>query len=187
MEKIKDFSLLSKDELKAFAAKILEQVNASQVFIDGEKFTPDFGQMTIDKLTGDLEFVVCLGDTEKLTVTVDTEWSCDLDCEDLGRPSERDIDIDLKYEKQDEILESALKAKEAVIDGYQVSIATSELEKREVIDVDVTDSYPDDSGIGEYEFWGATGYDSHPYTHVEGKATVACDGYYWIVVEPCLD
>jgi hypothetical protein len=95
--------------------------------------------------------------------------------------SAEDIEYYEYYTK--DVLKS-LKTTTAEIDGYKVTIEVEDGDEDDVVDVEVTDYSAEDSGIGSYEYFGARGYDSHPYYEVYGDITVEGWAFFTLTVEP---
>jgi hypothetical protein len=68
---------------------------------------------------------------------------------------------------------------EEMSEGYSDNTSVTAMELDEVEDVS-----HEDAGIGHYEFWGETGYDSDPYYAVEGTIIEACSCRIVFEVEP---
>lgn len=116
---------------------------------------------------------------DDLEVRVDAEWQAGTD-DDL-----EDIDTDT-FEPDDSsiTLEDIFPGLETLptdIDNFE--IIAVEFNGREDIDydmsdVEVEDSSEEDSGIGWYEYWGAKGYDSHPYYEVYGTVGAIINAWF---------
>ena len=83
-----------------------------------------------------------------------------------------------------EEVKKVFKTFSAVIDGYNVELDINDIDDKEIVDFSVNKVTKEDSGIGRYEYWGDTGYDSHPYYEIEGTITNGCICDLFIIVSP---
>lgn len=170
---IENFSTLSQEELKQFAVKLLDKINTESIFSKETNFQLSNLEDAIyaDEMTGDL--TIALDTVDDVSADVKATWQApEDDPYDYEDAEEGDPDFDEVF------------TKEAVIDGYKVTLSVIDHEYVDNVDVTVDDYSHEDSGIGHYEFWGATGYDSHPYLEVEGTLTNTYKVYVSLNVEP---
>lgn len=169
---IENFSALSQEELKQFAEKLLDKINTENIFSKETDFRfSDSDAIWADEMTGDL--IIALDTVDDVYVAVKATWQAPEDdpgdCEDADEESPDFAEV---------------FSKEVIIDGYKVTLSVDDYDFVERDDVQVDSYSHEDSGIGYYEFWGQTGYDSHPYLEVEGTFTNTYKVYVSLTVEP---
>lgn len=169
---IENFSTLSQEELNQFAKKLLDKINAEHIFSSETDFQfADSDAVWADEMTGDL--ILALDTVDTVSVDVHATWQAPEDDPHDSEGAEEDKpDFDEVF------------VKEAIIDGYKVTLSVDDYERIENIDVTVDNYSRESSGIGEYEFWGHRGYDSHSYLEVEGTFTNSYAVYVSLTVEP---
>ncbi len=156
---IENFSTLSQEELNQFAEKLLDKINAESIFSKETDFRfSDSDAVFADEMTGDL--YIALDSVHDVSVNVKATWQA---------PEDEPYDFEDADEENPDFDE--VFPKEVIIDGYKVTLTVEEYEFIEREEVQVDSYSHEDSGIGSYEFWGHTGYDSQPYLEVEGTFT----------------
>lgn len=183
---IENFSLLTKEELKQFAEKLLNKINAENIFSSETNFELDdtawwgtkdangariTGAFQTDDMTGDLDIAIVT--TDDVSASVKATWQ-----------ASEDDPYDFDYASEEDPNFDELFGEEAIIDGYKVTLEVSDYDFIENEDVEVDDYTKEDSGIGSYEYWGHTGYDSHSYLEVEGTLTNTYKVYLSLNVSP---
>jgi hypothetical protein len=171
MDIIENFDLLTEQEQIDFAKELVDKINAKHVFGTDVEFILNERAIHADETTGGLN----IGVSHKKPVFVEREatWQCATpeDAEDMSSFSYFDFKNSLFEDAAD-----SFTTTEAEVDVYRVAL--------ELYDVDETGDYEllelidltqEDSGIGHYEYFGATGYDSNPYCEVEGKVGAECE------------
>lgn len=175
--KIENFAELSVQEQRAFAEALIKTINSESTF------TADADFKVIDVEADDMTGVLFIevDTTSTIDVKRKASWTC-LEAEEThDTPKDPDF-INSIYED----IEEAFKTREVIIDGYRVLINDIvDVFAEEIVEVDeVDDVSHEDAGIGHYEFWGETGYDSDPYYAVEGTIIEACSCRIVFEVEP---
>jgi hypothetical protein len=175
MNVIENFSLLSKQEQRAFAEALIKTINSERTFIDDNTFEiyNGHGGVDADDTTGNLYIDI----SHKDLINVDREatWQGDVP-DDVYDPEYYDTDeADIK---------KAFKTTSAVIDGYKVTLNITDYNYGKIEDYRVERSSHEDSGIGSYEYGGVRGYDSRPYTESVGVVTLSYDVALYLLVEP---
>lgn len=169
---IENFSILPQEELNQFAKKLLDKINAEHIFSSETDFKfADSDAVWADEMTGDL--VIALDTVDDVSVDVSATWQ-----------SPEDDPYDFEDADEDTPDFDDVFVKEAIIDGYKVTLSVDDYDYIENIDVTVDSYSHEDAGIGHYEFWGSTGYDSRPYLEVEGFFTNTYAVYVSLTVEP---
>ena len=181
MSIIENFSALSEKELYDFAEALIKTINSEHIFTSDANFS--VYSVEADELTGDLEIVI--DHAELIYINRKATWTC-RDDEDLDNEPE-----DISYDELDtEDAKKAFKTLSAEIEGYTVSLDISDVDVEEIAAFDVDDYTEEDSGIGDYEYFGYRGHDSHPYLEVSGTVTAACTcalALYVSVSEPAVE
>ena len=115
-----------------------------------------------------------------IKVSREATWTCS---------DEEDVNVDPGYDADYkefifEDAKTAFKTLEAVLEGYKVSLEIDDVDEEKTIEVNADKYSHEDNGIGQYEYWGETGYDSQPYIEVEGTIVKGCDCALSLYVEP---
>ena len=177
MNVIENFSLLSKQEQRAFAEALLKTINSESTFIDGHPFEiyEGNGGFYADETTGDI--TIDVAHQGLIEIEREATW-----------PGESPEMYDLEFFNTDEEdAEKVFKTTEAIIDGYKVTLGIADTDYKDITDYRVERSTSGDSGIGGYEYWGTRGYDSHPYTESVGVVTINYDLAIYLTVEPAVE
>lgn len=188
MPVIENFAELSEKEQREFAAALLKTINSEKPFTADTEFTID--EIEADELSGDLLIYVSTSDL--LEVERDATWSCagasNEDEEyDNTHATPKTRDVDFANSVMDD-LDGLFKSKTVTLDEYTVSLSVDDIKELSVKEVaDVSDTSDEDSGIGGYEYFGFTGYDSHPYIEVTGSLLCECDLAITLTVAPFFD
>jgi hypothetical protein len=173
---IENFAAIPFQEQMKFAEALLKTINSENTFTSDTNFEID--SVEADELTGGLAIRVSHPDT--IDVSREATWTCD-DEEDASVNPGSDADyVNGLFED----VKSAFKTLSTVIDGYNISLEIDDVDVVETVEVEVDSTSYEDGGIGSYEYWGETGYDSSPYVEVEGTIIKACDMALTIYVEP---
>lgn len=176
MSVIENFAAMSVQEQRAFADSLVKTINSESIFSSDVDFEID--NVEADDITGGL--IIEVSHTNSVEVARAATWTCDDEDE-----ASHDPGYDVEYENSIyEDARKAFKTTEAVIDDYRVSLEIADIDTDETIDVDVDEISHEDSGIGHYEYWGHTGYDSHHYVEVTGTIVKASTCYISFFVEP---
>lgn len=177
MQQIKDFNKATDAEIQELAKDLITKINTDNILYNGSNFKID--NVEVDELKGMLYIDISIPDDEEgIGVYRDAQWQA-LDTSDMYHPE--DIDYGNTLEKD---LLASFNTTSTNIDGYDVSLSVNDADVEDIIDVEVDSYSEEDSGIGSYEYWGATGYDSHPYLEVEGTIIQACSCYCTLDVTP---
>lgn len=169
---IENFSVLTEKEQQNFAAALVEKINAANPF--GTDITLQLDEVQTSELTGDLTiFAIPEGD-ERVEVAVPAEWFCSTEDDLDDIPDEYNLDTFDLNSSAEEAAKELFKESSVVIDGYKIDLIVNEVEREKIVDTIVENYYDDDDGIGPYEYFGATGYDSHPFVAIEGKLVYEC-------------
>lgn len=166
MELIQNFNDLSWDEQKTFTLALIQKINETKVFTDETELVLDV--IETDEASGDLYVGVYTKDGQDLTVERVAVWTCGTEEDAYEEPDEAEFSESILYD-----IEKAFKTFNTEIDGYLVNLKIDYAEG-ETVDVDVKKCTDEDAGVGHYEFWGETGYDSRPYVEVTGVLTQKC-------------
>jgi hypothetical protein len=175
MSVIENFAALSFEEQKKFAEALLKTINSESIFSSDTDF--EITGIVTDDTTGEL--VILVENTTPVEVTRQAVWASDSEenAEEIGA----DVDYD-NYLLTD--AKKAFNTLDTVIDGYRVSLEISDIDEGEVAEVNVNKISHEDSGIGDYEYFGFTGTDSQPYVEVEGTIVTKCECQLAITVAP---
>ena len=177
MNVIENFSLLSKQEQRAFAEALIKTINSERTFIDGHPFEiyEGNGGIYADEVTGDLTIDI----SHQGLIEVDrvATWQDD-------SPELYDLEF---YNTVEDDAKKVFKTLEAIIDGYKVTLDIADTDSKEITNYKVDSKTSGDSGIGSYEYWGTQGYDSHPYTESAGVVTINYDLAIYLTVEPAVE
>jgi hypothetical protein len=128
-------------------------------------------EIDADELTGGLDIGVRT--EQPVVITRNATWQC-------GSAEEaKDVEYywDIDYENPTATdAEKAFSAELANIDGYKVILTVDDAEVvGDIEDIEILNTTDEDDGIGHYEYFGATGYDSRPFCVVEGILTMECE------------
>ena len=176
MSVVENFATLSLNEQRTFAEALIKTINSKSIFTSDTNFTLD--SVEVDELTGGLALIVDHADL--IEVSRSATWTCDNEDDATDDPG-----YDADYENfLFEDAKKAFKTMSAVIDGFKVSLLVDYVDALETIEVEVDHISHEDSGIGDYEYWGDRGYDSRPYVEVKGTIVKACDCSLIFFVEP---
>lgn len=169
---IENFSTLSQEELKQFAKKLVDKINTEKIITTEADFAilNDPDAVWASDITGNL--IINLAAVE-VASAVDASWAA-------AEDDPYDYD-DAEEDSPD--FEDVFK-KEVVVDGYKVTLSIDDYDRIENLEVEVNDYSHEDSGIGHYEFWGQTGYDSHPYLEVSGTFINLYSAAVSLTIEP---
>jgi hypothetical protein len=175
---IENFAVLSAEEQINFAETLLEKLNSEKMFTDETNFV--FEEVEHNDVTGGLWVSVSLANP--ISVKREATWEAgdeDGAYEDPGRDAEYSSTIEDDAKK-------SFKTLTAAVDGYNVSLQIDDIDEDESVDaeVEVESISNEDSGIGSYEYFGLTGYDSQPYVAVTGTITRYCDCAITFYIEP---
>lgn len=176
MVAIENFAALSEMEQREFAEALVKTINSESIFSSEINF--EITNVKAYEFDGSLAIEV--SQTETIDVPREAAWQA-------GDEEEAALDPGYEAEYTNSIyddVKKAFKTAETVIDGYKVSLDISDVEEVETVEVEVDNISHEDSGIGSYEYWGHTGYDSNPYVEVEGSIIKACDCSLAFIVEP---
>lgn len=166
---VENFAVLSIEEQIKFARPILEKINNENIFSDETNF--EFQDVEPDDITGGLWITVSTANP--IRVIREATWTAGTE-----EGAEEDPGNDAEYSKSIyEDTNKSFKTLSSEIDGYDVSLKVDDVEEDETVDADIEIDHisHEDAGIGSYEYFGFTGYDSQPYVEVEGTITRMCD------------
>lgn len=166
MEMIENFAVLSAEEQLEFAEDLVATINSESTFTNETNFK--VLSVEADDTTGDL--MIEIDHEDFISVLRAATWTCSDEDEVYSDPG---YDADYGESIYDEA-KQAFKTLSAEIEGYQVELDIADVDEEETVEVDVDYYSHEDAGIGSYEFWGHTGYDSRPYIEVNGTITKAC-------------
>jgi hypothetical protein len=169
---IENFSLLSQEEADQFARDLVAKINDANIFSDGLTFEI-LDKVDTDFLDGSCAILV--GPVDGMSIERHGTWYCD---EDSTAP-----DGEIEYDDTIEsAVKNALKCIEAEFNGYKLELCDFEVDDEEVEDTEVEDVESGDDGIGHYEWFGFTGYDSQPYWQATGIVYIKCNMSCWLSV-----
>ena len=172
---IENFAELSEQELQQFAADLVEKINNESLVSNEINFK--ITEVKADDLTGNLMIEV-IPEDETYEVDRKATWYA-ADHHDMN-PDSSDVEF-VNLLKND--VKNKFKT-EAVVDGYKITCEVTDVDSVDTVGFEVDDYAEEDSGIGSYEYWGSSGYDSNPYVSVEGTITEECYIYLTLTVEP---
>ena len=176
MSVIENFAALSAQEQRTFAESLIKTINSESIFSSEVDF--EITGIEADDMTGGL--IIEVDHTDSVDVPRAASWTAADEDEAYSDPG---YDADYFNSIYDDA-KKAFKTLEAVIEGYKVSLDISDVDEDDTVEVEVDSSSAEDSGIGSYEYWGSSGYDSHSYVEVEGTITKACTCGLTFYVEP---
>ena len=175
MEVIENFALLTAEEQRAFAETLIKTINSESTFTTHTHF--EIADIEVDDFTGGL--IIQLSHTDLLPATREATWICLHEDDAYSDPG-----YDAEYQTTlSEEVKKLFKTFEADIDGYYVDLQLDDVEALETSLVEVSGLSYEDDGIGSYEYFGFTGYDSQPYIEVEGSITNECECEFSLHVE----
>ena len=175
MSTIENFAEVSVQEQRAFADALIKTINSEHIFTDEVDF--EITKVEADEMSGDLAIEVTHADD--IEVTRAASWTA------ADEDDAYSADGDIEYANSLTVdVEYAFKTKEATIEGYTVQLELDDADENDTIDTEINDISYEDSGIGDYEYFGYYGHDSHPYVEVDGTLTVACTCYITFYVTP---
>ena len=176
MSVIENFAVLSPEEQIEFATALVKTINSESTFISNNPF--EITGVEADDITGGL--TIDITHANPIEVRRDASWTCE-----SKEDAEDDPGFEADYE--DFVFEDAKKAFKTLsteIDGYTVTLEVVDADDTDTVAVEVYSTSNEDSGIGSYEYWGDSGYDSHPYVEVSGTIVKACECVLALNVEP---
>ncbi len=177
MSVIENFAELSEQEQRAFAEALMKTINSEHTFTSESDFKVT--SIEADDMSGGLFIEVT--NTEPIEVGCKATWQAADEDDAYSEPD----DINVKYEIDVyDAVESTFKTKEAVIEGYEVSLHEVYDVDEKFVDVEIDDISDEDSGIGSYEYFGFTGYDSNEYVEAKGTILYECTCMIIFSVEP---
>ena len=162
-----NFNVMSEQEQRAFADTLIRTINSQRTFTVDVDFVL-FG-IEVDELAGSLVIYLSHGD-DLVEVARPATWQA-------GNEEEASVDPGYDADFSNSLFSDAravFGSLSAEVDGYQVTLEVVDLDEVETVEVVVDEVREEDSGIGSYEYWGTTGYDSQPYVEVEGTIVKAC-------------
>ena len=176
MNAIENFAELPFDEQKKFAEALIKTINSENIFTDATNFK--VSGVETDELSGGL--IITLEHDDPISVSRKATWTC---------ANEDELDADPGYDADYanylfEDAKKAFKTLSAEIEGYKISLDIEDVDEEETVEVEVNSYSHEDSGIGEYDYWGHIGYDSQPYIEVEGTIVTDCTCSLTLYVEP---
>lgn len=168
---IENFSLLSPEEQKQFAADLIAKLNAAGT-LSNETF--NIFDIESDALDGSLY----IGINADTTIERAATWQCG-DREDASSVNDTYEFLELNAVDAKQLF----KTTATEFEGYLLEVVGLEIDDYKIEDVSKVYSISnEDAGIGSYEFWGEIGYDSQPYCEVEGALAVNCTISGWLIV-----
>lgn len=175
MSVIENFAELSEQEQRAFAEALMKTINSEHIFT-GET---DFKVLSVeaDEMTGGLYIETT--NTDPIETRREATWQAADEEDAYDEPSDANYKISVY-----DAVEASFKTKEAVIEGYEVSLHEVNYVDEEFDDVEIDNISYEDSGIGSYEFWGDVGYDSNEYVEVKGTVIHNCTCGIYFYAEP---
>lgn len=173
MSVIENFAAVSFEEQKTFADALVKTINSESIFTDQVDFKVT--GVEADEMTGGL--IIILEHEDTIDIEREATWTC-ADRDEAHSPEDPDF-ADLLVSD----VKNAFKTLAVELEGYSITLEVDDADEEETIDVEVDSISDEDSGIGSYEFWGVTGYDSDPYCEVEGTIVKACTVYCSLYVE----
>lgn len=173
---IENFAALSEKEQRDFAEALVKTINSEGTFSSDYKF--NIVKVEPDELSGGLDIMI--ETPTSIKVPREATWSCE-DPEDI--PSCNDVDYMNSYTFED--IEKVFKTVTTELNGYKITLDVTDYNYTdEDVEVIVDKVEEADSGIGEYEYWGQRGFDSHPYLEVEGTLIEPYDCALTLFVDP---
>lgn len=167
MANIENFGVLSEQELREFADALIKTVNSESIFTDETNF--NIVELEVDELSGDL--YIGLATDDLILVEREASWECYDEDETYSDPG---YEADFVASVYDDA-KKAFKTLEAEIDGYSLELTIDDIDEEDTDEVIVDSTSHEDAGIGHYEYWGHSEYDSQPYIEVEGTLVKACN------------
>ena len=177
MSTIINFNDLGIHELHSFAEDLVDKINTGNILTSYANFEVE--DVEADELSGDLGIRV-FNKNYLIPVPRKATWQAANE-DDARNP----VDPDFHYSIYEDA-EKVFKTREFEIEGYKVTVEIDDVNDDEVFDVDPENISNEDSGIGDYEYFGMRGYDSNPYAEVEGTITLGCACFLTLWVEPIM-
>lgn len=174
MSVIENFAELSFEEQKKFAEALVKTINSESTFTDQVDFKVT--GVEADDMAGGL--IIELEHENTIDVEREAIWTC-RDRDDAEVTPDVPEFTDLLFDDA----KKAFKTLATEFEGYSVTLSIDDVDKESITGVKAENITDEDAGIGHYEFWGETGYDSDPYFEVEGTITQACTIYCSLYVE----
>ena len=175
---VEHFAELSTEEQVEFAKTLLNKINSDKIFSDATDF--EFQGVEVDDITGGMWIDITHSDP--ISVCRRATWEVPNE-EDAYLDPGNDADY---YKTLREDTRRSFKTLSTQIGNYKVLLKIDDIDEDETVEADIETSSLQhlDSGIGSYEYWGFTGYDTHPYVEVEGTITKAYNCVLTLFVEP---
>lgn len=176
MTVVENFAAMSETEQRDFANALLKTINSEHIFSTETEFRPI--DVEADDVTGGL--VINVEHVNPIRVTRKATWYCDTEDDVADDPGFEADYVNHLYED----VATAFATLSTSIEGYKVSLEIADVDEGEAVEVNVDNYSQEDSGIGDYEYFGFTGHDSQPYVAVEGTIVRECDCALAFFVEP---
>lgn len=173
MSVIENFAAVSFEEQKKFAEALVKTINSEGTFTSEVNFK--VSGIEADEMTGGL--IIELEHEDTIEVEREATWTC-ADRAEASSPEDPDFTDLLSND-----VKKAFKTLAVELEGYSVTLSVDDVDEGETVEVEVDSISDEDGGIGSYEYWGSTGYDSDPYCEVEGTIVKACTIYCSLYVE----
>ena len=165
---------MSEAELRTFAESMLKTINSEHIFSDDISF--EFVKTEVDEFNGGLWIEISTGGD--IEVERPATWQTG-DEDEIESGYEADF-VNSIYKD----VENVFKTTKVELEGYHVELDIADAASVETIEVTADNVSSEDGGIGHYDYWGHSGYDSSPYYEVEGTIVEACDCAIAFFVEP---
>jgi len=167
MSVIENFAALSAQEQRDFANSLIETINSESIFSSEVDF--EITEVEADELDGSL--MIKVSHTDTIEVSRKATWQA-ADEEDASSDPGYDADYEESIYTD---AEESFKTLSAVIDDYKVSLDIADIDETDTIDIEIDNIDHEDSGYGDYEYWGMRGHDSRPFVVVQGTIVKACE------------
>lgn len=175
MAVIENFSIMSEADLEQFVNSFVADINSKNIFLSGIGFIAT--DWWADELSGNL--LIDLSTQSPISVERKATW------QSANPETVDELEDNVEYAASiNDDARKSFKTTVSELNGYRMTLSVNDVDELDTTDVNVDTYTEEDSGVGSYEFWGAKGYDSHPYCEVEGTVTVSCDCYLTLEVEP---
>jgi hypothetical protein len=171
---IENFAELSFEEQKKFAEALVKTINTENTFTDQTNFKVE--SIEADEMTGGL--IIVLEHEGTINVYRDASWSCTYHDEASQRPDSPEFN-----NSDSDDAKEVFKTLAVELEGYSVTLSVDDVDTEDIVDVEVSEIYREDDGIGHYDYFGHRGYDSSSYFVVEGVLGQACYIYCSLYVE----
>ena len=173
---IENFAELSFEEQKKFAEALVKTINSENTFTDETDFK--ISGIEADDIAGGL--IILVEHDDLISISRDATWTCE---------DEDEVDADPGYDADytNYLFEDAKKAFKTLsteVEGYVVSLEIDDVDEEETIEVNADNYTHEDAGVGDYEYFGHSGYDSQPYIEVEGTIIKGCNCALSLYIEP---